>query len=76
MLEYADYLGIDTVVDSDLLFIAREGLKAPLPDAWKACKSADRGIYFYNFESGESKWEHPLDEVFRAKYKELKDKKP
>eukprot|EP01015_Nassula_variabilis_P010891 TRINITY_DN18879_c0_g1_i2.p1 TRINITY_DN18879_c0_g1~~TRINITY_DN18879_c0_g1_i2.p1 ORF type:complete len:361 (+),score=56.24 TRINITY_DN18879_c0_g1_i2:205-1287(+) len=28
-----------------------------------------------NFETGESKWEHPLDEVFRYKYKELKEQK-
>ncbi|ORZ40410.1 hypothetical protein BCR44DRAFT_1386408 [Catenaria anguillulae PL171] len=33
--EYAEFLGMNLEEDADLLWIAREGLKAPLPDAWK-----------------------------------------
>ncbi len=30
-MEYAEYLGVDPVEDKHLLYIAKEGLKAPLP---------------------------------------------
>lgn len=31
---YARYLGLDPVADAELMWIAKEGLSAPLPDAW------------------------------------------
>jgi hypothetical protein len=64
VLEYAKWLGMDPVEDHDLLYIAREGLKAPLPDNWKPCKTADtEEIYYFNFATGESTWDHPCDQV-------------
>ena len=33
--EYARVIGIDPVQDKDLMFIAREGINAPLPPNWK-----------------------------------------
>ena len=64
VLEYAKWLGMDTDNDSDLLYIAREGLKAPLPENWKPCKTADtEEIYYFNFVTGESTWDHPCDQV-------------
>lgn len=51
----------------DLLWIAREGLKAPLPKPWKACRTDPGGegqpeqVYYFNFDTGESIWEHPCD---------------
>jgi hypothetical protein len=33
--DYAQTIGIDIDTDKDLLWIAREGLKAPLPAGWK-----------------------------------------
>jgi centrosomal protein CEP164 len=36
--EYAQWLGM-TEEDQDLMWIAREGLKAPLPEHWKPCKT-------------------------------------
>lgn len=64
VLEYAKWLGMDPVEDHDLLYVAREGLKAPLPDNWKPCKTADTDeIYYFNFASGESTWDHPCDQV-------------
>ena len=37
--EYARFLGMDIHEDPDLFYIAKEGLKAPLPQSWKPCKS-------------------------------------
>jgi hypothetical protein len=41
ILEYAKWLGMDLEADQDLFWIATEGLKAPLPENWKPCKTAD-----------------------------------
>ena len=35
VIDYAEWLGMDIEADEDLLWIAREGLKAPLPEHWK-----------------------------------------
>lgn len=61
--------------DKDLLYIAREGLKAPLPEPWKACRTKENEIYYFNFATGDSTWEHPLDEFYMKKYQEMKAKK-
>jgi len=45
-------LGIDINEDPDLIFIAREGLKAPLPHPWRPCKTRQDEIYYRNFETG------------------------
>ena len=46
---------MDVEADKDLLYIAREGLKAPLPPDWKPCKTTDtEEIYYFNFQTGES----------------------
>ena len=67
--EYAKWLGMDLVQDKDLQWIAREGLKAPLPEHWKPCKTTDTDeIYYFNFSSGESTWDHPCDEYYRTLY--------
>ena len=67
--EYAKWLGMDLSTDKDLQWIAREGLKAPLPEHWKPCKTTDTDeIYYFNFSSGESTWDHPCDEYYRTLY--------
>lgn len=76
VLEYAKWLGIDLVLDSDLLWIAREGLMAPLPSQWKPCKTKDTGdVYYFNFASGESTWDHPCDGYYKRLHEEEKKKK-
>ena len=70
--EYATWLGMDVATDAHLLWVAREGLKAPLP--WKPCKSPDGEIYYFNFSTGESVWDHPCDEHYKAKFEEEKKK--
>ena len=49
--EYARFLGMDISCDQAFFYIAKEGLKAPLPGSWKPCKSPDQTVYYYNFES-------------------------
>jgi len=66
VLEYAKWLGMDPEKDKELFWIAREGLKAPLPPEWKPCKTQDtEEIYYFNFSTGESSWDHPCDEYYR-----------
>ena len=43
----------DLEADKELFWVAREGLKAPLPPDWKPCKSPDGEIYYFNFSNGE-----------------------
>lgn len=54
-------MGLDPIEDKDLIYIAKEGLKAPLPQNWKLCKSPEGQVYYFNFETGESIWDHPCD---------------
>ncbi len=75
ILEYAQFLGMDLDRDQDLFWIAREGLKAPLPEPWKPCKTEENDIYYFNFSNGDSVWEHPCDEYYRNLYQTEKKKK-
>ena len=68
--EYARFLGMDLDEDQDLFFIAKEGLKAPLPGSWKPCKSPEDTVYYYNFESKALQKEHPCDDYYRKLYLE------
>nr|CCA16908.1 viral Atype inclusion protein putative [Albugo laibachii Nc14] len=75
VIEYATWLGMNLEAEKELFWIAREGLKAPLPENWKPCKTTDtEEIYYFNFSSGESTWEHPCDEYYRNLYQEHKKK--
>lgn len=74
MVEYGKWLGMELPEDMPLLWIAREGLKAPLPDNWKACKSEKGELYYFNFKTGQSIWDHPSDEHYRELFKTEKAK--
>jgi len=66
VLAYAEWLGIDTDTDADLLWIARAGLTVQLPFPWKPCEAVDDGeLFYFNFDTGESVWDHPCDEYHR-----------
>ena len=76
VIEYANWLGIDVENDHDLIWIAREGLMAPLPTDWKPCKQENsEEIYYFNFDTGDSTWEHPCDGFYKSLYEEEKKKK-
>ncbi|NWH70468.1 CE164 protein, partial [Piaya cayana] len=64
---YAREIGIDPEKEPELLWLAKEGIVAPLPPDWKPCQNTDGEIYYFNFANGKSLWEHPSDE----RYKEL-----
>ncbi|KAG9394007.1 hypothetical protein J8273_4607 [Carpediemonas membranifera] len=70
--EYAAYLGMDVSKDREFFHIAREALKTPLPPDWKPCQTNDGEIFYFNFKSSESIWEHPCDQLYRQKYKDAK----
>lgn len=74
LLEYAKWLGMDPVKEKELMWIAREGLKAPLPEHWKPCRTGGEELYYFNFQTGESMWEHPCDEYYKTQYAEEKKK--
>lgn len=76
VVEYAKWLGMDLNIDQDLFWVAREGLMAPLPKNWKPCKTKDtEDIYYFNFATGESTWDHPCDGYYKRLYEEEKKKK-
>ncbi|OUM66383.1 hypothetical protein PIROE2DRAFT_6428, partial [Piromyces sp. E2] len=72
--EYASFLGMDVEKERHFLWIARESLKAPLPPNWKPCQTDDENIYYFNFVTGESIWDHPCDEYYRKLYESEKEK--
>jgi len=62
--DYATYLGIQPS-EPDLLWIASEGLVAPLPQGWTEHRTADANPYFHDSKSGKSSWQHPYDPYYR-----------
>ena len=75
IFEHAKFLGMDPVADKEFLWIAEEALTAPLPDGWQQANAEDGTPYHFNPDTGESLWEHPLDEVYRQKFRDEKEKK-
>ena len=65
---YAEFLGMDLEEDADLLYIAEEGLKAPVPEPWKAFSNEAEEIYYTNTITNQVIFDHPLDEVYRKKF--------
>ncbi|TRY58091.1 hypothetical protein DNTS_022729 [Danionella cerebrum] len=63
--EYALEIGIDPQKEPELMWLAREGMVAPLPAEWKPCQDVTGEIYYFNFSTGQSTWDHPCDEHYR-----------
>jgi len=49
-----------------------EALKAELPKEWKPCQTKDDQVYYFNFQTGESVWDHPIDSYYREKVRKAK----
>lgn len=48
------------------MWIARQGVKAPLPRGWKAVHDLEQNeLYYFNFDTGESIWDHPCDNYYK-----------
>ncbi|CEM02653.1 unnamed protein product [Vitrella brassicaformis CCMP3155] len=76
ILEYAEWLGMDKEEDKDLLWIAKEALKAPLPAEWKPCQTSKGGeIFYFNYRTHESQWDHPCDAYYRKLLQDYKAKR-
>jgi hypothetical protein len=73
--EHARHLGIDLEHESEFLWIARESLVAPIPEGWHQHVTANGIPYYYNEQSGESRWDHPCDDQYRQLYRDMKAKK-
>ncbi|XP_077749814.1 centrosomal protein of 164 kDa isoform X8 [Canis aureus] len=65
ILEFAREIGIDPIKEPELMWLAREGIVAPLPMEWKPCQDITGDIYYFNFANGQSMWDHPCDEHYR-----------
>ncbi|CAF1302561.1 unnamed protein product [Adineta steineri] len=73
--QYATYIGIDPDKESDLLWLAKEGLMKPLPSGWKACQEENGELYYFNFDTGKSSWDHPYDEIYKTRVIQAREKK-
>jgi hypothetical protein len=94
--EYAGWMGMDLPFHRPLLWIAAEALRAPVPPNWRPCQDERGGgvgapllalsihhiaaVYYFNFATGESLWDHPLDahyrDLFETERKKLEEAPP
>ena len=75
IVQYAIYLGLDPTKDADLMWIAREGFSAPVPEPWEQRTNKEGETCYYNKATKELVWEHPLDDEYKEKWKIAKAKK-
>ncbi|VDL90006.1 unnamed protein product [Schistocephalus solidus] len=61
----AKMLGIDLDKEPYLAKLVHECLTASLPENWKACADQQGNLYYFNFATGDSSWEHPCDALYR-----------
>ncbi|EAR91861.2 WW domain protein (macronuclear) [Tetrahymena thermophila SB210] len=74
IIEYAEYLGMDSRVDREFFYIAREGLKAPLPKPWRAMRNSKGEIFYVNQITNEMTFVHPCDEFYKNEFLKAKTK--
>ena len=60
--------------DQNLLYLAREGLKAPIPPNWIPYQSRNGEIYYKHKITQEKIYDHPTDIQYRKKYEQQKEK--
>eukprot|EP00796_Vickermania_ingenoplastis_P004673 gene4673-3367_t len=72
--ELAEMIGMKFPEDEELLYIARNALKTPLPKEWKPCQTNGDEIYYYNFKTGEAVWDHPMDDIARRTFVKEKER--
>ena len=73
--EFALYLGMNPEEDKDLLWIAVDAMTAKLPEHWEELKAENGQSYYYFKRTGQTQWEHPLDEYYRGLYAKLRKDK-
>ncbi|KAM6052201.1 uncharacterized protein VSU04_011642 [Chlamydotis macqueenii] len=65
MKDFAREIGTDPEKEPELMWLAREAIRAPLPAEWKPCQDSMGKIYYFNFATGQSTWDHPCDLHYR-----------
>ena len=70
LISMCEYLGIRVLSEPNMVWIAADALKAPLPVSWTAQRDANGRTFFFNHLTNQSRLEHPLDPHFRK----LRDK--
>ncbi|XP_075298485.1 centrosomal protein of 164 kDa isoform X3 [Opisthocomus hoazin] len=71
---FAREIGIDPEKEPELLWLAREGIMAPLPPEWKPCQDITGDVYYFNFANGQSMWGHPCDDHYRKRVVQEREK--
>ena len=64
--------GFDMEAHPELYWIAEQARSAPIPEAWTEHVDESGNSYYYNEETGESSWEHPLVGYFKGLYERHK----
>ena len=72
VLEYAVYLGMDPEVDGELLWIAEQALRAPVPVGWEEMMDPFGDLYFFNETTSQSTRQHPMDGYYQQLYLKLR----
>ncbi|TGZ55631.1 hypothetical protein CRM22_010328 [Opisthorchis felineus] len=75
VLLYAQSIGIDPINEPELMPLAYEGLNAPLPSEWKPCEDINGDIYYFNFATGDSIWDHPCDVYYRQRVAQIRERR-
>ncbi|DAZ95044.1 TPA: hypothetical protein N0F65_002778 [Lagenidium giganteum] len=73
--DHARSMGVDPDAEPELMVLVQEALLADVPEGWEQGETDDGTLYYFNTETEESIWEHPLDghyrELIQAKKTEL-----
>ena len=72
VLEYASYLGMDPDQDEELLWIAEQALRAPVPEGWEELMDPLGNLYFYNEGTMQATRQHPMDGYYQSLYRKLR----
>ncbi len=64
ILEFAETLGIDSMKEPYLLWVAEEAVRQPVPNPWVELEQ-DGNTYYHNLVTGETTWNNPTDHVYR-----------
>jgi hypothetical protein len=77
LIDYVEWLGGKMPEDRDLMWIARDALKAPIPPGWKLYqrKNGDGEPFYFTKKTGQSLWDHPLDQHFKDLFAQERPKK-
>lgn len=65
---------MDPIKDAKLMWIAEEGLVAPLPDPWEFFTNNQGHVLYRNTQTDEIINDHPNDIIYRQKYLEERRK--